>query len=103
VDKAKVEVIERLSPPSNVKDIKSFLGHTRFYHIFIQDFSKIARPLTNLIIKNTVFEFDNKYFNAFCKLKEAIVLVSILQPPNWNLSFEIMCDATDYVVGAILE
>ena len=48
VDKAKVELIAKLSPPTSVKQIRSFLGHAGFYRQFIQDFSKVARPLTNL-------------------------------------------------------
>jgi RNase H-like domain found in reverse transcriptase len=82
VDRVKVEVIEKLSSPNNVKDIRSFLGHTVFYHRFIQDFSKIARPLTNLTMKNAVFEFDDKCLDAFCKLKETFVSAPILQPPD---------------------
>jgi hypothetical protein len=82
VDKVKVEVIKKLSPPSNVKDIRSFLGHAGFYRRFIQDFSKIAKSLTNLIVKDAVFEFDDKCLDAFCKLKEALVSAPILQPPN---------------------
>jgi hypothetical protein len=82
VNKVKVKVIKRLSSPSNVKDIRSFLGHVRFYRIFIQDFSKIARPLTNLIMKDAVFKFDDKYLDIFYKLKEALVSASTLQPPD---------------------
>ena len=48
VDKAKIEVIEGLPPPVNVKGIQSFLGHAGFYRRFIKNFSQIARPLTNL-------------------------------------------------------
>ena len=52
VDQAKVEIIERLPPPSDVKEIRSFLVHTGFYRWFIKDFSKIARPLTELLAKD---------------------------------------------------
>ena len=58
VDKAKVEVIEKLPPPTNVKGIQSFLGHAGFYRHFIKDFSKIAKPLSNLLNKDTSFTFD---------------------------------------------
>ena len=54
VDRAKIEVIAKLPPPKSIKDIRSFLGHAgfyRFYRRFIKDFSKIARPLTNLLAK----------------------------------------------------
>jgi len=56
VDKAKVEIIEKLPPSTNVKEIRSFLGHARFYRRFIKDFSKIVKPLCNLLNKDTPFE-----------------------------------------------
>ena len=102
VDRAKIEVIERLPPPTNVKGIRSFLGHAGFYRRFIKDFSKIAKPLTNLLAKEIQFVFDEDCLNAFCRLKEALISAPILQPPDWSISFEIMCDASDYAVGAVL-
>ena len=59
VDRAKIEVIEKLPPPSNVKGIRSFLGHAGFYRRFIKDFSKIARPLSNLLNKDVIFNFED--------------------------------------------
>jgi hypothetical protein len=73
-----------------------------FYHHFIKDFSYIARPLTNLLAKDAPFEFDDECLNAFQILKKALIATPIIQPPDWSLPFEIMCDASDYVVGAIL-
>ena len=58
VDIAKVEVIEKFPPPTSVKGIRSFLGHARFYRRFIKDFSKIAKPLSNLLMQGVVFTFD---------------------------------------------
>uniref|UniRef100_A0A151UE91 Retrovirus-related Pol polyprotein from transposon opus n=1 Tax=Cajanus cajan TaxID=3821 RepID=A0A151UE91_CAJCA len=51
VEKAKIEVIGKLPPPVNVKGIRSFLGHAGFYRRFIKEFSKIAKPLSNLLIR----------------------------------------------------
>ena len=102
VDRAKVEVIEKLSPPTNVKGIRSFLGHTGFYRRFIKDFSKIAKPLTKLLAKDALFVFDNDCLEAFCKLKEALIIAPILQPPDWSLPFKVICNASDYAVGAVL-
>ena len=65
VDKAKIDVIERLPPPVNVKGICSFLGHAGFYRRFIKDFSQIARPLTNLLAKDAPFEFTDECLRAF--------------------------------------
>ena len=59
VDKAKIETIEKLPPPSSVKGIRSFLAHARFYRIFIKDFSKIDKPLSYLLVKGALFEFDD--------------------------------------------
>ena len=102
VDKAKIEVIERLPPPTSVKGIRSFLGHAGFYRRFIKDFSKIAKPLTNLLSKEFPFQFNDDCLNAFLRLKEALITAPILQPPDWSLPFEVMCDASDYAVGAML-
>ena len=66
VDKAKVEVIKKLPPPTSVKGIRNFLGHTGFYRRFIKDFSKIAKPLTNLLAKDSLFIFDDDCLEAFC-------------------------------------
>ena len=78
VDRAKIEVIERLPPPTNVKGICSFLGHAGFYRRFIKDFSKIAKPLTNLLAKEIQFVFDKDCLNAFCRLKESLISAPIL-------------------------
>jgi hypothetical protein len=102
VDKAKIEVIEQLPPPVNIKGICSFLRHAGFYQRFIKDFSQISRPLTNLLAKDVPFEFTDECLNAFYTLKKALISAPIIQPPNWSLPFEIMCDASDYVVGAVL-
>jgi hypothetical protein len=102
VDRAKIEVIEQLPPPLNIKGIRSFLGHACFYRWFIKDFSHIARPLTNLLAKDIPFEFDDACWKAFETLKKALTSAPIIQPPDWSLPFEIMCDASDYAVGAVL-
>jgi hypothetical protein len=102
VDRAKIEVIEQLPPHVNIKWIRSFLGHAGFYRRFIKDFSHIARPLTNLLAKDVPFEFDDACLKAFETLKKALTSAPIIQPPDWSLPFEIMCDASDYTVGAVL-
>ena len=102
VDRAKIEVIEQLPPPTNVKGVRSFLGHVGFYHRFIKDFSHIARPLTNLLAKDAPFEFDDECLNAFQILKKALTSAPIIQPPDWLRPFKIMCDASDFAVGAVL-
>src|SRR3954449_7671105 len=102
VHKAKVDAIEKMSCPKDIKGIKSFLGHAGFYRRFIKDFSKISRPLTNLLQKDSPFVFDEDCKEAFEVLKKALITDPIVQPPNWNFPFEIMCDASDFAVGAVL-
>ena len=91
VDRAKISTIEKLPPPTNVKTIRSFLGHAGFYRRFIKDFSKITKPLCNLLEKDTVFLFDDACLTAFESLKEKLITASVLIVPDWNEPFEIMC------------
>jgi hypothetical protein len=58
--------------------------------------------LTNLLAKDIPFEFTDECLNAFHTLKKVLISAPIIQPPNWSLPFEIMCDASDYTVGAVL-
>ncbi|XP_076886748.1 uncharacterized protein LOC143536697 [Bidens hawaiensis] len=102
VDRAKIDNISRLPPPTNVKAITSFLGHAGFYRWFIKDFSKITHPMTRLLKKDVPFVFDDECVKAFTFLKEKLVSAPILCSPDWSLPFELMCDASDYAVGAIL-
>ncbi|GKV23867.1 hypothetical protein SLEP1_g33550 [Rubroshorea leprosula] len=102
VDRVKVEIIEKLAPPKSIKEIRGFLGHVGFYRRFIKDFSKIAKPLTNLLVKETPFFFDDDCMNAFQLLKEKLVNAPIVVAPCWNLPFEIMCDASNDALGAVL-
>ncbi|GJR35795.1 reverse transcriptase domain-containing protein [Tanacetum coccineum] len=102
VDKTKVDVIAKLPHPTSVKGIRSFLGHAGFYRQFIQDFSKIAWPMTRLLEKETPFIFLNECIEAFNTLKKKLTKAPILVALDWDLPFEIMCDASDYAVGAVL-
>jgi hypothetical protein len=102
VDKAKVIVIQNLPIPKTVKDIRAFLGHAGFYRRFIKDFSKLARPLTQLLLQDAVFNFNEECVSSFEKLKQALVSAPVIQSPDWDLPFELMCDASDYDVGAVL-
>ena len=88
-DKAKIEVIEQLPHPVNIKGICTFLGYAGFYRRFIKDFLQISRPLTNLLAKDVPFEFTNECLNAFHTLKKALISAPIIQPPDWSLPFEI--------------
>nr|GEZ09069.1 DNA-directed DNA polymerase [Tanacetum cinerariifolium] len=102
VDRAKVDVIAKLPNPTTVKGVRSFLGHAGFYRRFIRDFLKIARPMIHLLEKETPFVFPKECIDAFNNLKKKLTEALILVVPDWNLPFELMCDASDYAIGAVL-
>ncbi|GJU59036.1 reverse transcriptase domain-containing protein [Tanacetum coccineum] len=102
VDRAKVDVIAKLPHPTTVKGVRSFLGHAGFYRRFIQDFSKISRPLTHLLEKETPFVFSKECIESFNTLKRKLTEAPILIAPDWDLPFELMCDASDFAIGAVL-
>nr|GEZ95800.1 reverse transcriptase domain-containing protein [Tanacetum cinerariifolium] len=87
---------------ARVIGVGSFLGHVGFYRRFIQDFSKIARPMTLLLDKETPFMFYKDCIDAFETLKKKLTEASILVVLDWNLPFKLMCDASDFAIGAVL-
>lgn len=102
VDKGKVDIIQSLPYPTSVREVRSFLGHAGFYRRFIKNFSKIALPLCKLLQNDTTFELNEACKMAFDKLKELLTSTLVIQPPDWNVPFEMMCDASDYAVGVVL-
>lgn len=94
--------IERLPPPTFIKAIRSFLGHTGFYRRFIRHLSKIAKPLACLLEKGTYFNFDKECLEGFNTLKKKSTTSPVLVAPDWSKPLEIMCDASDLIVRAIL-
>ncbi|CAN6566247.1 unnamed protein product [Malus baccata var. baccata] len=102
VDKSKVELVSSLPIPTTVREVRSFLGHAGFYRRFMKDFSMISRPLCRLLQKDVIFDMNEECVVAFNKLKELLSTAPVIMPPDWSLPFELMCDASDYAVGAIL-
>ncbi|GJV53027.1 reverse transcriptase domain-containing protein [Tanacetum coccineum] len=102
VDKAKVDVIASLPYPTNVKGIRSFLGHAELYRRFITDFSKISRPMTQLLMKDAKFDFLDECIKSFDIFQDKLITAPVIIAPNWDLDFELMYDASDYAVGAVL-
>ena len=102
VDQAKVSVIKTLLPPTTIKGIRSFMGRARFYRRFIRDFPKISRSLCKLLEKDANFDFNESCRSAFEEIKSRLVTAPIMATPNWNKEFEIICDASDYAMGAVL-
>ncbi|CAN6707353.1 unnamed protein product [Malus baccata var. baccata] len=102
VDKSKIDLVRHLPSPTSVREVRSFLGHAGFYRRFTKDFSKIAKPLCRLLQKEVAFEFTKECTESFKQLKELLTTAPIIVPPDWSLPFELMCDASDYALGAVL-
>ena len=102
VDQAKIEIIEKLPPPTSVKGVCSFFGHAGFYRRFIQDFSNVLKPLSNLLMQGVPVEFNDPCMNAFELLKKKLISALIIVALDWNLPFELMCDARNFVVRVVL-
>nr|GEY91180.1 DNA-directed DNA polymerase [Tanacetum cinerariifolium] len=102
VDKAKVDVIAKLPHPTTIKGIKSFLGHAGFYRRFIKDFSKIAKPMTRLLEKDTPFHSSKECVKAIQTLKRKLTEAPILIAPDWNVPFELMSNASNFAIGLVL-
>ncbi|WKA10554.1 hypothetical protein VitviT2T_028119 [Vitis vinifera] len=103
VDKAKVELIVKLSSPTTVKGVRQFHGHAGFYRRFIKDFSRLSKPLCELLAKNAKFIWDERCQKSFDdQLKQFLTTAPIVRAPNWQLPFEVMCDASDFAIGAVL-
>jgi len=102
IDKGKVEVIKKLPPPTSLKGVGSFLEHVDIYRPFVKNFSKITKPLTQLLVKDVPFKFNEECLSAFHRLKEVLIPAPIMQALDWEFPFKVTCDASDYAIGAVL-
>nr|CAN67503.1 hypothetical protein VITISV_016516 [Vitis vinifera] len=102
VDKAKVELIVKLPSLTTVKEVRQFLGHAGFYKRFIKDFSKLSKPFCELLAKDVKFIWDEKCQRSFDQLKQFLTTTLIVRALNWQLPFEVKCDASDFAIGVVL-
>ena len=89
VDKAKVKLIVKLPSPINVKGVRQFFDHVWFYRKFIKDFSKLAKPFCELLVKDAKFIWDDRCQRSFEELKLFLITAPIVRASNWQLPFEI--------------
>ncbi|RVW20768.1 Retrovirus-related Pol polyprotein from transposon 17.6 [Vitis vinifera] len=82
--------------------VRQFLGYAGFYKRFIKDFSKLARPLCELLVKDAKFVWDDRCQRSFEELKLLLTTAPIMRAPNWQLPFEVMCEASDFAIRAVL-
>lgn len=98
----KVKIIKDWPSPTNVSELRSFLGLANYYRKFIKGSSEIARPLTDLLKKAEVWRWSEKEQAAMEKLKQALSNAPVLLIPDPELPFELTTDASDYAIGAVL-
>ena len=98
----KIKVITNLSPPLTQKEVRSFLGHARYYRRFIKDFTKIVGPLFKFLVKDVNFVWNDSCQIAFEDLKLKLSDTPILRGHNWTLPFHISIDASDSSLGVVL-
>ena len=102
VDKAKIELISKLPSPTNVKTVRQFLGHACLYRRFIKYLSKIAKPLYKILENDAKFVWEKECQESFEEVKSHLTTAPIVRAPDWQLPFEVMCDASDLAIGAVL-
>ena len=102
MDLAKIKGVADWLHPQSVQDVRAFLGFTGFYWYFIQNFSKLARPLIDLTKKATPFHWDEPQIKAFKHLKSLVCSKPILKQPDSTKQFLLSTDMSAYGVGAVL-
>jgi hypothetical protein len=91
-----------MPPPTSAKQLRSTLGHTSYYHRFIQRYANIIAPLENLLKKAETFQWTPECDKSFEILKEKLITTPILIFPNWEKEFHVHVDASGIALGAIL-
>ncbi|GET58727.1 enzymatic polyprotein, putative [Rhizophagus irregularis DAOM 181602=DAOM 197198] len=101
-DDKKIEKIKEMKVPTTVKEVRSFLGLCSYYRKFVKNFSKIARPISDLRKKGVPFIWGREQQEAFEKLKEKLIQYPILRHPDWKKEFLLVTDASGKGLGAVL-
>jgi hypothetical protein len=101
-DPNKVTEVSSWPTPTNCKELRGFLGLAGYYRKFVKHFAVIAKPLTNLLKKHTLFVWTVDHENSFQTLKKALASSPVLQLPNFSLPFAIETDASSSGIGAVL-
>ena len=102
VDPKKIASILEWKTPVNIKNIREFLGLAGYYRKFVKDFSKIAKPMTELLKKEKPFVWSPECEASFQELKLKLTTAPILIMPDINKNFEVYCDASRLGLGCVL-
>ncbi len=99
---AKVEAIQKMLPPTDIKGLRRFLGMTSYYRRFIQNYATIAEPLNRILQKGALYKWNDACQAAFEALKSKLMTAPILVFPDFNQPFQLITDASDFGLGAVL-
>ncbi|OAE33727.1 hypothetical protein AXG93_3363s1010 [Marchantia polymorpha subsp. ruderalis] len=102
MDKDKGKVIKALDPPTNIRELRAFLGHVGYYRRFIHMYAITAASLTKLLRKNEPYEWGEEQQTAFEELKEKLTSAPVLRSPDWNKPFHVFVDTSAFAIGAVL-
>jgi len=102
MDKEKLSEVLEWPVPTKVKQVQAFLGFANFYHRFIENFTKISKPLSDLTKKDCTWNWGIEQQNTFEMLKKAFTMASALRIPNDEDFFKLSTDASDFATGAVL-
>ena len=102
MDLEKVRAIQEWKVPTNVKELRSFLGLANYYRRFVDGYSRRATPLTELLKKGMIWAWTHKCAEAFRSLKEAMMKDPVLALPDVSKPFKVHTDASDYALGGVL-
>ena len=102
MDPSKIEAVKNWPRPSNVPEVRSFLGLAGYYRRFVEGFSRIATPLTELTRKKTKYVWSDKCENSFQELKRRLVTAPVLSLPVEDEKFVVYCDASKQGLGCVL-
>jgi hypothetical protein len=102
MDPSKVKDVLSWKTPQNVSDIRSFLGLEGYYRRFIEGFSKISKPTTELLVKGNTFEWTPRRETSFQELKKRLTMALVLTIPDMERPFLIYCDASGQGLGCVL-
>ena len=102
MDPKKIEAVVNWNPPKNVSEVRSFLGLAGYYRKFVERFSKIETPLTNLLKKDQKFEWSDTCQHSFEDLRERLTTTSVLALPSGKDGYEVYSDAFRQGLGCVL-
>lgn len=102
MDEDKIKAIVKRLPPKNVKEVQSFLGICNYYRRFIKDYARISAPISKLVRKDIIFNWNEECQVAFEELKKSLTSQPVLRQPDLEKEFLLYTDASNYAIGAVL-